>query len=243
MSNRIGIFDSGIGGYTIYKACVEKYPHHAFVLLADQLHLPYGDKSREDLLDIFDSMMNAFRSLDIHVVLIACNTMSSLLSLEVRAKYEDLTLISIIEPTLSLVDDGLDVLILATQATLSSNIYQRELISKNPQRQVIEVWGRNLAKLIEEGDEEAIESFINDYIAPHSVPQILLACTHYPLISHQIKKVSDAILIDSIEVLSLCAKDYPPSRESSMILATSNPQGFQSKIKRLFQDDVQVHGL
>lgn len=243
MSNRIGIFDSGIGGYTIYKACVEKYPHHAFVLLADQLHLPYGDKNKEELLDIFDSMMNIFRSLDIHVVLIACNTMSSLLSEEVRAHYGDLTLISIIKPTLSLVDHSLDVLILATQATLSSSIYQNELRSQNPQRQIIEVWGRNLAKLIEEGDEQAIEAFVDAYIAPHAVPQILLACTHYPLMADHIKKVSNAELIDSIDVLSDCAKDFPTSNEPSMILATSQPQGFQTKIKRLFNDDVMVYGL
>lgn len=243
MSNRIGIFDSGIGGYTIYKACVEKYPHHAFVLLADQLHLPYGDKSKDELLDIFDSMMNVFRSLDIHVILIACNTMSSLLSLEVRTKYEDLTLISIIEPTLSLVDPTLDVLVLATQATLTSNIYQNELRNQNPHRQIIEVWGRNLAKLIEEGDDQSIEAFVDAYIAPHQVSQILLACTHYPLIAGHIKKVSDAALIDSIEVLSDCAKEYPTFDEPSLILASSEPHTFQSKIKRLFNDDVVVYGL
>ncbi len=243
MSNRIGIFDSGIGGYTIYKACVEKYPHHAFALLADQLHLPYGDKSKDELLEILDSMMNGFRSLDIHVVLIACNTMSSLLTEDIRTKYHDLTLISIIEPTLSLVESSLDVLILATQATLSSNIYQRELKKKNPYRDIIEVWGRNLAKLIEQGDEASIIDFVDAYIAPHHVSQILLACTHYPLIADHIRKVSDATLIDSINVLSDCAKDYPPSSESSIIIATAQPEGFQSKIKRLFNDDVEVHSL
>jgi glutamate racemase len=243
MSNRIGIFDSGIGGYTIYKACVEKYPHHAFVLLADQLHLPYGDKNRDELLDIFDSMMNAFRSFDIHVVLIACNTMSSLLNDEIRASYDDLTLISIIEPTLSLVDPSLDVLILATQATLSSYIYQNELRKINSHRDIIEVWGRNLAKLIEEGDEESIIAFVDDYIAPHDVSQILLACTHYPLIADHIRRVSEAKLIDSITVLSDCAKHYPTSNESSMIIATAQPDGFQSKIKRLFHDEVEVHSL
>jgi glutamate racemase len=243
MSNRIGIFDSGVGGYTIYKACVKKYPNHAFVLLADQLHLPYGDKSKEDLLVIFNDMMNVFRSLDIHVVLIACNTMSSLLTQDVRIKYADITLISIIEPTLSLVDDALDVLVLATQATLSSNIYQRELRMKNPLREIIEVWGRNLAKLIEEGDDHAIKAFVDEHIAPHRVSQILLACTHYPLITDYIKKVSEAVLIDSIEVLSDSAKNYPPSNEPSLVIATIQPQVFQSKIKRLFHDDVVVHGL
>lgn len=243
MSNRIGIFDSGIGGYTIYKACVEKYPHHAFVLLADQLHLPYGDKSKADLLDIFDCMMNSFRLLDIQVVLIACNTMSSLLTQDIRAKYHDLSLIGIIEPTLSLVDASFDVLLLATQATLSSNIYQSELRKRNPSIKITEVWGRNLAKFIEDGDEASIKDFVDDYIAPHKVSQILLACTHYPLIAHHIKIVSQAILIDSINVLSECVKQYPPSIENSLIIATSNPQRFQYKIKHLFSDDVEVKGL
>jgi len=243
MSKRIGIFDSGIGGYTIYKACVNQYPHHAFVLLADQMHLPYGDKSKEELLAIFDDMMKIFRSLDVEVILMACNTMSSLISDELRKQYDDLTLISIIEPTLSLVNQEQDVLVLATKATLSSHLYQNALKHVNPHRQIIDVWGRNLAQLIEEGKEDDIKCFIMEYIHPFHVPQILLACTHYPLMAPLLKEVSNATLIDSIQVLSEKAKDYPMCDLSSLIITTKKPQLFQEKIKRLFEDDVRVQGL
>jgi glutamate racemase len=240
MSDSIGIFDSGVGGYTIYQACVKRYPHHSFVLLADQLHLPYGDKSQVELKEIFDVLMNHFRALDVHTILIACNTMSSLLDDELRNQYPEMNLISIIEPTLSIIPEDGDIMVLATQATLSSNRYQEALRIQNPSRTIIEVWGRQLAKHIEEGDEASIESFIQEYMVSHRVDHIVLACTHYPLIRSHISAHMSANLIDSIDVMSSMIKNTPGSKHPNKIYTTANPELFEAKIKRIFNEDVKV---
>jgi glutamate racemase len=240
MSDSIGIFDSGVGGYTIYQACVKRYPHHSFVLLADQLHLPYGDKSHVELKEIFDVLMNHFRSMDIHTILIACNTMSSLLNDEMRNHYPDLNFISIIEPTLSIIPEDGDVMILATQATLSSKRYQEALISQSPKRRIVEVWGRQLAKHIEEGDEASIETFIQEHMVSHHVDHIVLACTHYPLIKSQISQHMSANLIDSIDIMSQMIANTPACTLPNKIYTTANPELFKAKIKRIFDEDVMV---
>jgi glutamate racemase len=240
MNHSIGIFDSGVGGYTIYQACVKRYPQHSFVLLADQLHLPYGDKNQEELKEIFDVLMSKFRALNISTILIACNTMSSLLNDEIRKEYQDLNLISIIEPTLSLIPKEGSVMVLATQATLYSHRYQDAIRLQNPQRKIVEVWGRQLAKHIEESDEESIQSFIQEYMIQHHVDHIILACTHYPLIRSQILEHMNVNLIDSIDVMASMIQDTQPSNESNKVLTTANPEQFKAKIKRLFDDDVMV---
>jgi glutamate racemase len=240
MSHSIGIFDSGVGGYTIYQACVKRYPQHSFVLLADQLHLPYGDKNQEELKDIFDVLMGKFRTLHIHTILIACNTMSSLLNDDLRQQHHDMNFISIIEPTLSLIPSVGDVMILATQATLNSRRYQDAILRDDPNRRVVEVWGRQLAKHIEDGDESSIQSFIQEHMIHHQVDHIVLACTHYPLMRDQIHQHMNVNLIDSINVMSDMIQEKPKSDEPNKILTTANPELFKVKIKRLFDEEVEV---
>lgn len=240
MSHSIGIFDSGVGGYTIYQACVKRYPQHSFVLLADQLHLPYGDKSQEELTEIFEVLMDKFRSLQIHTILIACNTMSSLLNDELREKHQDMNFISIIEPTLSLIPSVGDVMILATQATLNSRRYQDAIHRDDPNRRVVEVWGRQLAKHIEDGDETSIQAFIQEHMNQHQVDHIVLACTHYPLIRSQILEHMSVNLIDSIDVMANMIQDAPQSAVPNKVYTTANPELFKSKIKRLFDEEVEV---
>lgn len=238
--SQIGIFDSGVGGYTIYQACVKAYPHHRFVLLADQFHLPYGNKSKPELQTIFHSMMEVFRSLNISTVLIACNTMSSLLNEELRAVYPDLKLISIIEPTLSLIDPQKSILLLATKATLNSGKYQKAIKVMNPQVELIEVWGQDLARWIEEEESEVIEEFVKQSIGVHSVQQIVLACTHYPLIKEVIAQYSNAQLIDSIQVMVEQVDPNETSNQPSLVMTTAYPKRFAHKIRRLFNEDCEV---
>ena len=241
--SQIGIFDSGVGGYTIYQACVKAYPHHSFVLLADQFHLPYGNKSKPELQTIFHSMMEVFRSLNITTVLIACNTMSSLLSDELRSSYHDLKLISIIEPTLSLIDPQKSLLLLATKATLNSGKYQTALKAMNPHIEMIEVWGQDLARWIEEEESDVIEEFVKHFIGVHSTQQIVLACTHYPLIKAVIAQHSSALLIDSIQVMVDQVDPNETSSLPSLVMTTAYPQRFAQKIHRLFNEDCEVIGV
>lgn len=241
MSQSIGVFDSGVGGFTVYQACVKRYPQHSFVLLADQMHLPYGDKSKEELHAILDAMMDIFRSLSITTILIACNTLSSLLDAPTRQRHHDLTLISIIEPTLTRIPKQGSLMLLATQATLQAGKYQAALLAQDASRVIIPVNGRQLAKHIEDGDEEHIQAFLTTYVFPHQVDFIVLACTHYPLIGHKITNVMDVTLIDSIDAMSDMVQGLPQSCAPSRIYATANASAFAAKISRLFHENHEVH--
>lgn len=240
MSQSIGVFDSGVGGFTIYQACVKRYPHHSFVLVADQMHLPYGDKSQAELHVILDDMMMIFRSLSISTILIACNTLSSLLDAATRQRHSDLTLISIIEPTIRCIPNDGSLMVLATQATLQAGKYQQALLAQDASRLIITVSGGQLAKDIEDGDDLRIRAFLNTHVFIHDVDHIVLACTHYPLIGPLISAHMQVNLIDSIDAMCDMVQGLPMCSAPSRIYATAHATAFAHKINRLFHESHEV---
>lgn len=81
---RIGIFDSGIGGLTILKELLKFKPNNHYIYYGDNINLPYGDKTKEELTKILDKIMNYFINLKVDLIIIACVTMSSIVN---KSKY------------------------------------------------------------------------------------------------------------------------------------------------------------
>ena len=95
---KIGIFDSGVGGLTVLKSIYDKYPNNEYVYIGDNKNSPYGDKTKEELFNYASRIIDYFISIDIRLIVIACNTICSNVLNELKEKYNNITLIGVIFP-------------------------------------------------------------------------------------------------------------------------------------------------
>lgn len=191
MENYIGVFDSGIGGVTVLKEMLKLLPNENFYYYSDSLNNPYGDKSKEELEKIVFDIVDKLLKKNCKMIVIACNTASAICRESLRAKYRDIPIVAI-EPAYKMVYDyGFfdKTLVLATKGTIESEnfnmLYQKY---NNNKTELISCSG--LADLIEQDDKEKIRIYLKENLSKYKgYKNIVLGCTHYPLIKDEIKKV------------------------------------------------------
>lgn len=186
----IGIFDSGIGGATVLKEILKILPNYNYIYYSDSKNNPYGDKSKEELLEIVNNVVNYLVNRGCQIIVIACNTASAICKDELRKKF-NIPIIAI-EPAYKMVHDynytG-NTLILATKGTLESEKFL-ELYHKydNHKTWIYECVG--LADLIEQNKTLEIKEYLESHLKSFkSIQNVVLGCTHYPLIKNEIKEV------------------------------------------------------
>ena len=191
MYTKIGIFDSGIGGVTVLKKCIQLNPNFDYLYYSDSLHNPYGDKSGDEVRKYCNNIVKSFISRGCKIIIVACNTASAMAIDYLRRRYADIHFIAI-EPAIKIAyDSNLDAtLVLATKGTMDSEKFH-DLYEKYHRDDYYLVSCVGLANLIEGG----YLSKINDYLKSHlsiyrgQVSNVVLGCTHYPLIKRQISSV------------------------------------------------------
>ena len=186
----IGVFDSGIGGVTVLKQLLKELPNEDYIYYSDSLHNPYGDKSEEEIIRIVDNVVNYLIKNECKIIIIACNTASAICKDYLREKYS-IPFIAI-EPAYKVVYDNAKeykTLIMATKATIES-IKFKEIYNKNNNNNTSLCICSGLADLIEEGNKEKIISYLKENLKKYiGVKNVVLGCTHYPLIKKEIKEV------------------------------------------------------
>ncbi|MBF8150260.1 glutamate racemase [Winogradskyella sp. F6397] len=206
MCNRpIGIFDSGIGGTSIFKEIHELLPNESCIYLADSKNAPYGNKSTDDIVQLSIKNTEYLISKGSKIIVIACNTATTNAITYLRANY-NVPFIGI-EPAIkpaALNTQTKVIGILATKGTLSSELFHKasDLYSKNIK--IIEQVGEGIVPLIEKGqlDSEAMQMYLETYLEPmlkQDIDYLVLGCTHYPyLIPRLTKMLPDHVkIIDS----------------------------------------------
>lgn len=239
----IGILDSGLGGYSFYRALRQTYPSARFVFIADQANAPFGDKKMEELVDISKQLLLKFREMGIMTVLFGCNTLSSTVLSDFQEKYPDMNLISVVDLTVLQVNaEAKKILVIATSATINQQAYLKALSKQAKNAWILEIATPKLVPLIEGlADDEDIDEALVQYIGKRSqVDTIVLGCTHYPLISENIKKISRANQIDAIEGAVRYFKKIDLPQGESELFTTLDGVRFSHQIKTLFNDDVLV---
>ena len=113
---KIGIFDSGVGGLTVLKSIYDKYPNNEYIYIGDNKNSPYGDKTKEELFSYASRIIDYFIEKDIKLIVIACNTICSNILPILKDKYKYITLIGVIDSTISsfIKRDKKNVLVIAT---------------------------------------------------------------------------------------------------------------------------------
>lgn len=182
----IGIFDSGIGGVTVFKKIIEKIPNGHFVYYSDSINNPYGDKTKDELINIVDNIVNKLINLGVKVIVIACNTASYVCKDYLRNKYKNIIFIAI-EPAYKMVYDNNfngKTLVMATKGTIENEKFL-SLYHKYDNHNTILLSCVGLADLIEQGKD--VRNYLKKLFSNiKDIKNVVLGCTHYPLIKEEI---------------------------------------------------------
>ena len=186
---KIGIFDSGLGGLIMTKALVEALPQYDHAYLGDTANLPYGSRSREQVRALTMRAVEwLFREQDCALVVIACNT-ATIAALDylqneyLPANFPQRCVFGVVTPTMEAVAAGgfSRVGLIATEGTVKSGVYEKELHKISPNISVKSLATPLLVPLVENGGDKYAPAVIADYMEPFADTQALvLGCTHYP---------------------------------------------------------------
>jgi glutamate racemase len=190
----IGIFDSGIGGTSIWAAIHHLLPNEKTIYLADSKNAPYGQKSKEEIIALSMKNTDFLLEMNCKLIVVACNTATTNAIKELRAKY-DVPFIGI-EPAIKPAathSKTQTIGILATQGTLNSELFNKAA-QKFQNTKIIEQVGHGLVQLIESGAinspemTQLLQSYLNPMIEAN-IDYLVLGCSHYPYLIPQIKKI------------------------------------------------------
>ena len=210
----IGIFDSGVGGLTVYRALHEHLPNERFVYLGDTARVPYGTKSLATVERYAVENAQFLAARGIKLLVVACNTASALALPAVRQAL-DIDVVGVIGPgaRAAVADStGKRIGVIATESTVQSGAYTHAIAKADPNAEVIERACPLFVPLAEEGwaDEEVARAVAETYLKDlrSSIDTLVLGCTHYPILKSVIQESVGAQveLIDSGEATAVEVK-------------------------------------
>jgi glutamate racemase len=221
----IGIFDSGVGGLTVYRALHERLPYEHFVYLGDTARVPYGTKSLSTVERYAIENAKFLEAHGIKLLVVACNTASALALPAIR-KAVSVTVVGVIEPGARAaveVAAGKKIGVIATEATVQSAAYTRAIGKIKSDIEVTERACPLFVPLAEEGWAETdvaravAEQYLHE-LKNKDVGALVLGCTHYPILRDLISGVmgTDVPLIDSGEA---AAREVQSLLEARQLLA------------------------
>jgi glutamate racemase len=233
----IGIFDSGVGGLTVYRALHEKLPNEHFVYLGDTARVPYGTKSLATVERYAIENSQFLASRQIKLLVVACNTASALALPKIRENI-GVDVVGVIGPgarkAVFITQDKFEnpkIGVIATEATVSSNAYAEAIRCANKKAEILQTACPLFVPLAEEGWTREAETFsiAGKYlkkIVDANVNALVLGCTHYPILRDVIQQTvgENVLLIDSGEATAeevekllnekSLANENPPKRAS-----------------------------
>jgi len=239
----IGIFDSGIGGVTVFKEILKLLPNENYIYYSDSKNNPYGDKNEKEIIEICEKIVKYFIENNCKMIIIACNTASAIATKILREKYSEITIVAI-EPAYKMVYDNekeSNTLIMATKGTITSEKFNLLYNKYNNQKTTI-IQCAGLADIIELNKKEEIKKYLIENISKFKgkVKNVVLGCTHYPLIKKEIKEILGEVkFFDGHQRLAIHVKEILEENDclgtkkgSISFLDTSNEK---QKEKRFYQ--------
>ena len=194
---RVGVFDSGIGGLTVLRTLIKKYPNNEYIYYGDTLNLPYGNKTKEELQELSSQDVEFLLSKNVDIIIIACGTVSSNCLEYLKNTYK-VPIYDIITPTIEYLNNNnyQNIGIIATIRTIDSHIFKNN-ISKN----VYEIKTPELVPIIESNNFNNLDNVLDKYLSKYKnkIDILVLGCTHYPVIYNNINKY----LNNKIELLDM----------------------------------------
>lgn len=223
--NPIGIFDSGVGGLTVFKEIRKRFPYEDIVYFGDTARVPYGPKSKNTVIEYSIQNARFLMQCGAKIIVIACNT-SSAIALEELKKIFPVPVIGVIEPgAISAVENSKNgrIGIIGTEGTIRSKAYSKSISKLNTNTEVFSEACPLFVPLAEEGWEEhrvtriTIEEYLKTLLQKN-IDTLVLGCTHYPILKKTIQQVigSNIKLIDSAEAVTEQLDKILPAKETSI---------------------------
>ncbi|MDY7396252.1 glutamate racemase [Aureibaculum sp. 2210JD6-5] len=227
--NSIGVFDSGVGGISILKELIQLLPNENTIYLADSKNAPYGERSKQEIIDLSIKNTEYLLSRNCKIIVVACNTATTNAIDYLRSNY-NVPFIGI-EPAIkpaALQTKTNAIGILATKGTLSSDLFHSTSQKFTEGITVIETIGEGLVPLIENNQIESLEmeQLLQKFLRPmlqKKIDYLVLGCSHYPFLIPQIKKIvgKNVTIIDSGEAVA---------RQTKTILDKNNLLNISKKV-------------
>ena len=207
----IGIFDSGIGGLTVFQEVAEQLPSENLIYLGDTARVPYGSKSAETVKRYALENVQFLMQQKVKMAVVACNTASAFALSELEKKFP-IPILGVIEPGVKgalRVSKQKRIGVIGTEGTIRSGAYAHLLRMLEPSAQVISISCPLFVPLVEEGwlEGEIVEKIAKRYfqkMLKAKIDTLILGCTHYPLLKKTLRKVMgrSVTLIDSAEEIT-----------------------------------------
>lgn len=253
-NNPIGVFDSGVGGLSVFAELVNVLPNENYIYFGDTKNLPYGTKSKEQLISFCTEIFDFFKKKNVKAVVMACNTTSAVAYDILKDKY-DFKIFPLVQTVAKQIaaENNKNIGVFATNATINSHAYKVNLTKYNPDINVFEIACPEWVSIVENAVENTPESIANikfhlDEMLKNNPDKIILGCTHYPYLSEVFTKfVSSDMFINPAKYFSVCIKDALEQNNllsekrvfEPQFVVTSNPERF-IKAAKLFYDVKEV---
>lgn len=214
----IGVFDSGVGGLTVVREIMRQIPNEKIIYFGDTARVPYGSKSRETVTRFSKQIVRFLNTFQVKTIVVACNTASAY-ALDELERESDIPIIGVVKPgakVASEVTRNGRIGVIATEATIGSEIYSRYITQINKD---VTIYGKAcplFVPLVEEGlwvdpvTDEIAKRYLAELI-DLDIDTLILGCTHYPLIRSTLGKVMG-------EGVTLVNPAYETARELKELL-------------------------
>jgi glutamate racemase len=246
----IGVFDSGVGGLTVFKELIRQLPYEDIVYFGDTARVPYGIKSKETVIRFSIENILFLLKQEVKLICVACNTVSSV-ALPIIKSHFRVPLVGVITPGVReavYATQNKHIGVIGTRGTIESHTYENEIRQLDPAIKVTAVACPLFVPFAEEGwlTGSEVLSIAKKYLQPLKkarVDTVILGCTHYPLLKPVIKKVlgGEVALIDSakqvaIEVKKILATEgilnTAPRKSRRKFYVSDNTKWFSSVAER-----------
>lgn len=248
LNSPIGFVDSGVGGLTVLDNVRKILPNENFLYYGDTIHTPYGDKSKEQLLEYSDNIFKFFEKQGCKAVVMACNTTSSTIYDEIKDKY-NFEIYPIVQSAAKILSE-LPIKrlgIFATRGTVLSGAYPREIARYNPDMKVFGQYCPDWVRIIENDlvyQEESIKIVENDLkkMFENEPEKIVLGCTHYPFLLDVLSKFApkDLFIDPAIEFARFIKSDLAAKGLLNNSNTVGNGKFYVSANPQLFKNSAKM---
>lgn len=209
---KIGVFDSGYGGLSVFKHLEAQLPDYDYVYLGDNARAPYGPRTIQEVRQYTAEAIDFFVAKGCKLIILACNTASAMALRWIQQqylpqKYPDIKVLGVLIPAVeeaALISNNQSIGVMATAGTVNAGSFYEEIIKLLPEASVKQIACPTLVPLIEAGDfrsdilTKAIKEYLEPLVDAH-VDTIILGCTHYELI----ESVVERYIPESISLVSV----------------------------------------